>query len=346
MHSSPLLRHLQEAAPVPDRHGLSIPPADLSADLTADIDFRFYLGVHHPRLAWPLTLRGFRVCLSANVLRDRVCDVPFLGCDEPWLLDSGAYTQVTLQGGFLQTPEGYAAMIRRYARTGLIAAATQDYMCEDLALRATGLTVTRHQRLTIERFDAIRAAGTDGVHLLPVLQGRTPDDYRRHLDAYGDRIGLGAWVGVGSVCKRQGDPTAIAAILHAILIDRPDLRLHGFGCKQTSLLNPQVRRLLATADSMAWSFAARYEGRNQNAWDEAGRFALAVGGCPEAVQRLAIAAGWRPAIGEWRKGGDRVNRSAEWSAPAGVDARVQTYSAASRRPIPLGNDQVGEARRA
>lgn len=271
-------------------------PLDPSWALTADADFRFYVGVHHPRLAWPLTLRGFRVCVSANVLRGRAGDVPFLGCGVPWFLDSGAFTQVVLRGGFQQTPEDYAALIRRYARTGLVAAATQDYMTEPAALRATGLSVGRHQALTLQRFDAIQAAGTAGVHLLPVLQGRTPDDYRRHLDAYGDRIGRRAWVGVGSLCKRQGDPAVIAAILDALLGDRPDLRLHGFGCKRTSLLHPAVRSRLASADSMAWSFAARYEGRDPNAWDEAGRFALAVGGCPEAVTHLAARAGWRRAL--------------------------------------------------
>jgi hypothetical protein len=271
-------------------------PDDPSWPLARDVRFRFYVGVHHPRLAWPLTLRGFRVCVSANVLRGRGGDVPFLGCDAPWLLDSGAFTQVALQGGFSQSPQAYAAMIRRYAPTGLIAAGTQDYMCEPLALRATGLGVARHQALTLERFDAIREAGTAGVHLLPVLQGRAPDDYRRHLEAYGERIGHGAWVGAGSLCKRQGDPAVIAAILDAILGERPDLRLHGFGCKRTSLLDPEVRRRLATADSMAWSYAARFEGRDPNAWDEAGRFALGVGGCPEAVERLAARAGWRRAV--------------------------------------------------
>ena len=271
-------------------------PDDPSRPLTGDVDFRFFVGVHHPRLAWPLTLRGFRVCISANVLRDRVCEVPFLGCDEPWLLDSAAFTQVALQGGFSQSPRSYAAMVRRYGRTGLIAASTQDYMCEPVALKATGLTMARHHALTLERFDAIRDAGVGRVHLLPVLQGRTPDDYRRHLEAYGDRIGHGAWVGVGSLCKRQGRPEVIAAILDAILRDRPDLRLHGFGCKRSSLLDLEVRRRLATADSMAWSYAARFEGRDQNAWDEAGRFALGVGCCPEAVDRLAAAAGWRRAI--------------------------------------------------
>ena len=269
---------------------------DPSRHLTADADFRFYVGVHHPSMAWPLSLRGFRVGISANALRDRTSEVPFVGCHEPWFLDSGAFTQVALRGGFEQSPRAHAAMIRRYGGTGLIAASTQDFMCERVALRATGMTVARHQALTVERFDAICDAGTGRVHLLPVLQGRSADDYRRHLEAYGDRIGRGAWVGVGSLCKRQGDPAVIAAILDAILFDRPDLRLHGFGCKRTSLLDPEVRRRLATADSMAWSYAARFEGRDQNAWDEAGRFALGIGGCPEATDLLATRAGWRRAV--------------------------------------------------
>lgn len=259
-------------------------------------DFRFYVGVHHPALGWPLTLRGFRVCLSANTLRGRAGDIPFLGCSEPWLLDSGAFTQVALRGGFESSPADYAALIRRYARTGLLAAATQDYMCEPLALRATGLDVRTHQALTIERYDAILDADTGGIPVMPVLQGWSPDDYRRHLDAYGARLGPGAWVGVGSVCKRQGDPAAVAAILAAVRCDRPDLRLHGFGVKVTALRHPDVRRGLATADSLAWSLAARRAGRDQNAWIEAARFALAVGGCPEAIDILSRQAGWRRAV--------------------------------------------------
>ena len=42
-----------------------------------------------------------------------------MGCDEPWLMDSGAFTQVALRGGYDQTPQAYAALVRRYAGTGL-----------------------------------------------------------------------------------------------------------------------------------------------------------------------------------------------------------------------------------
>ena len=90
--------------------------------------------------------------------------------------------------------------------------------------------------------------------------------------ADGARLTNCMWVGVGSVCKRNGTPEKIAEVLSAIKSVRPDLRLHGFGVKVTSLLNASVRRLLATADSMAWSFAARKQGRNANSWLEAKAF--------------------------------------------------------------------------
>ena len=86
---------------------------------------------------------------------------------------------------------------------------------------------------------------------------------------FGSRLAFGAWVGVGSVCKRNGSPKKIVAVMRAILDVRPDLKLHGFGLKITALKDPAVRELVWTADSMAWSFAARREGRNPNDWREA-----------------------------------------------------------------------------
>lgn len=109
-------------------------------------------------------------------------------------------------------------------------------------------------------------------------QGYNPADYARHVRMYGERLAFGAWVGVGSVCKRNGTPEAVVAVLRAIKQVRPDLRLHGFGLKTTALASPEVQALLETADSMAWSFAARYEGRNQNDWREAKRWSERIEG--------------------------------------------------------------------
>lgn len=104
---------------------------------------------------------------------------------------------------------------------------------------------------------------------MPVLQGFAPADYVEHIRLYGERLAFGQWVGVGSVCKRNGDVRMIERVLTAIKSARPDLRLHGFGLKTTALSSGLVRTLLHTADSMAWSFSARKQGRNANDWREA-----------------------------------------------------------------------------
>lgn len=233
---------------------------------------RFYCGLHQPSDARHLD----RCMVSINRLRDRRSDFPA----HEWMLDSGAFTEVARHGGFTTTIAEHADLIRRWARCGrLVAAVAQDYMSEPFALAATGLTIPDHQRLTIERYDALLSLVT-GVYVMPVLQGYAPADYTQHVRDYGYRLAEGAWVGVGSVCKRNGDPGAIAAVLRAIRTERSDLRLHGFGVKLTALSDPVVRGQFYSADSMAWSWAARREGRNANDWREAVAFA-------ERVERAA-----------------------------------------------------------
>ncbi len=234
---------------------------------------RFFTGLHQPSDA-----RHFAAAfVSVNRLRAR--KAPFAVGD--WIMDSGAFTEISTHGRYRTSVAEYAAEIRRWARNGnLLAAVGQDWMCEPWIVARTGLSVAEHQQLTVERYDALRAEDTAGIYILPVLQGYEPQDYVRHVAMYGDRLERGMWVGVGSVCKRNGDPRAVAAVLHAIKRERPDLRLHGFGLKTQALAHPLVRSLLHSADSMAWSFAARIEGRNANDWREAARWERAIASRP------------------------------------------------------------------
>lgn len=226
---------------------------------------RFFTGLHQPSDAQHFDA----AFVNVNRLRSRKGS--FTVGD--WIMDSGAFTEISTHGHYRHSVAEYASEIRRWAKNGnLLAAVAQDWMCEPFIVAKTGLSVERHQQLTIERYDALLAEDTAGVYVLPVLQGFAPQDYVRHLVAYGDRIGRGVWVGVGSVCKRNGTPDQVAAVLHAIKTVRPDLLLHGFGLKTTALAHPLVRSLLHTADSMAWSFHARKQGRNANDWREAMRW--------------------------------------------------------------------------
>ena len=229
---------------------------------------RFFCGLHQPSDA----RFGFDAAfISVNRLRDR--KAPMLVGD--WIMDSGAFTEISMHGHYRHGVESYAAEIRRWATNGsgrLLAAVAQDWMCEPWIVKRTGLTVAEHQRRTVERYDELMRQDVAGVYVLPVLQGFKPSEYIDHLAMYGDRLAHGAWVGVGSICKRNGDPMAIATVLMCIKGMRPDLRLHGFGLKKTALSDVNVQFLLETADSMAWSYSARKQGRRANDWREAARF--------------------------------------------------------------------------
>jgi hypothetical protein len=236
---------------------------------------KFYVGIHQPSDAKRL---GPVFVSVHRLVGPRGRKTPFTRA--PWIMDSGAFTTIATHGGYPEPPAAYAAHIRRWASPNLVAAVAQDYMCEPHMLAKTGLTLADHQRLTIERYDELLACDLGGVSILPVLQGYDPADYARHVRAYGRRLAPGAYVGVGSVCKRNGRPGAVLAVLEAIHAERPDLRLHGFGLKTTSLKVEAIRDRLASADSMAWSFAARRDSNgDQNNW----RFAAALARQIEAL---------------------------------------------------------------
>lgn len=224
---------------------------------------KFYVGLHQPSDA-----KHFERCMvSVNRLRDRKGDFEV----REWMMDSGAFTEITKHGGFRHDVAEYGEQVNRWARCGnMVAAVAQDYMCEPFALGRTGLTVADHQALTIERYVALRQVAL--AYVLPVLQGFRPVDYTSHVEQYGGLLQDGQWVGVGSVCKRNTDVAQIEDVLLSIKRTRPDLRLHGFGLKLTALRSPVVRDCLHSSDSMAWSFAARKQGRGANDWREAERF--------------------------------------------------------------------------
>ena len=225
---------------------------------------KFYVGMHMPAKADKVE----RAFISVNVIAKRKSAFPV----NEWIMDSGAFTTIAKHGFYPEPVSEYAKQIKRWKGNGnLVTAVAQDYMCESHMLAKTGLTIPDHQRLTIERYDALLAEDT-GVYIMPVLQGYEPEDYERHLDMYGSRLAYGAYVGVGSVCKRNANPSSVEQVLKAILAKRPDLKLHGFGVKTTALSWAGVRDSLYSADSMAWSFAARYETGNANNYQDAQRF--------------------------------------------------------------------------
>jgi hypothetical protein len=105
------------------------------------------------------------------------------------------------------------------------------------------------KEITVARY--ARLLDLTNVYVMPVLQGYSPRSYAAHVDCYDELLTPGQWVGVGSVCKRNGNPDQIEDILLAIKTRCPDLRPRGFGIKFHALQSPTVRELLYSSDSMA-----------------------------------------------------------------------------------------------
>ena len=253
-------------------------------DATADDPCLFWLGTHRPGWAWSdrdavgRPIPPGPLFISAAELRRRKS--PFPRARVPVAIDSGGFTEVTQRGGWTVPPGEYVELVRRAsAQLGTVAwAAIQDWMCEDIALASTGLTIADHQRLTIESYLELTELAPD-VRWLPVLQGRSVGDYIEHLGAYaraGVDLRAHQLVGVGSVCRLQA--TSKIREIVGELAGR-GLRLHGFGVKALGLA--AVADLLRSADSLAWSYRGRKLSHNEGALDSTGRN---LGNSPEQAE--------------------------------------------------------------
>lgn len=213
----------------------------------------FFLGTHEP--SW-LARLGVPLFVSDRRLR-RYRRLP--QAIAPWALDSGGFSELDRYGSWEHgpTPAQYVARIRRYqAEIGQLRwAAPQDWMCEPWIVAKTGRTVREHQARTVGNFLDLRSLAPE-LPIVPVVQGWSVAEYLACVDRYaaaGVDLTAEPVVGVGSMCRRAA--TAAAEQVLATLRGRGLSRLHGFGFKITGLR--RSGHMLASADSMAWSYAAR-----------------------------------------------------------------------------------------
>lgn len=212
---------------------------------------QFYLGTHHAN--W-LGLTDVPLFVSRRRMPKR--KFPRATCR--WALDSGGFTQLSHFGSWEGiTTAQYANEVVRYQDEvgGLAFAAPMDWMCEPPIVQKTGLSVERHQELTIDNFIDLR--NRLGSIVMPVVQGWTEGQYLDHVEMYAQRgvdLAAEAIVGVGTVCRRQ-DTLAAELILRSL--SSLGLRIHAFGVKVGGLL--RYHDAIVSSDSMAWSFRARYD---------------------------------------------------------------------------------------
>jgi hypothetical protein len=211
---------------------------------------KFFMGTHMPH--W-LERTDVPLFVSHRRLQGRKTLPRAAG---RWALDSGGFTELSMYGAWRTSRADYIAAVTRYADEigNLDWASPQDWMCEPWIVAKTGLTVAEHQQRTIDNYLSLRTEAPD-LPFVPVLQGWQLDDYRRHADAYakaGIDLQAEPTVGIGSVCRRQAG-VQIDNIVWTLATE--GLKLHGFGVKTTGLRT--YGQLLASADSMAWSFGGR-----------------------------------------------------------------------------------------
>jgi hypothetical protein len=232
----------------------------------------FWLGTSDPTWLW---LNWFWLDRDRWKAEAPVDDVPMFISHErlvgyraleravrPWALDSGGFSQITRFGKFDDSPAEYVAAIRRYQDEigGLAWAASQDWMTEDRALRASGLTIAEHHRRTVENYvTLVELLGAQPATAIvkPTLQGPEPDDYARCwdlYDTYGVDLTTVPLVALGSVCRQESTPV-LGKIIAAVRRQSPRVRLHGFGVKTHGIR--AYGHLMSSMDSMAWSFGAR-----------------------------------------------------------------------------------------
>lgn len=211
----------------------------------------YYLGTHKPQWLGQVEIPLF---ISYRQLRRRCT---FRSHAKLWAIDSGGFSELSLFGKWTISAQEYAedcAWITRYVG-GLQFAAIQDWMCEPFILAKTGLSVAEHQRRTVANYAALLQLAPT-VPWAPVLQGYTPQEYLTHLRMYetaGHTLRNLPTVGLGSVCRRHSSAEILQLV--TMLYDLGLHNLHGFGVKTEGLRN--LWPLLQSADSMAWSFAAR-----------------------------------------------------------------------------------------
>lgn len=202
----------------------------------------FYLGTHNPGFVNIVNIPWF---VSVTTILNRRSKL-----NGNWMLDSGGFTQISKYGQYKITEDEYLAVIDLQKPK---VAFCQDWMCEPIMLKKTGLNVETHQYLTTLSYLSL-SKKSDVIR--PVLQGWETEDYVKHLREYKKTgVNMNQIFGVGTVCSRNGKPEIIRDILKAILSEEPHIKLHGFGIKTVSAVANQD--LLYSSDSMAWSFSGR-----------------------------------------------------------------------------------------
>lgn len=216
---------------------------------------KFYIGVNqYQQLSW--VEKHF--IYSYQLARRR--KHPWMVPDRlNWIMDSGSFSELKMNGKYTFTPQEYFNTIEHWQPDIFV---NMDYMCEPNQLEKTGMTVDQHQLLSLENQIQLKELLEDSwmnghVELMGVIQGWTPLDYEDHIQLLKDHDMIMPYMGIGSVCRR-GDTNQILKVIKTVSKQLPNTKLHGFGVKTDILSNPLPHMVLDSVDSQAWCMAGNY----------------------------------------------------------------------------------------
>lgn len=220
----------------------------------------FYLGTHCTSWLWDARFQGVPLFVTHRRLRRRVNEFP--PAVTRYCVDSGAYTELTTYGRWVETPEQYIAGLRRYDDElgPFDFAGQQDYVCLPEALarieQVAGVRPEVEELLeaTVANLVLLRELAPD-LRIAPTIQGATFEDYLLCADLFeqaGVDLAAEPVVGIGSLVGRA--PREIERIATGLRA-RGITRLHGFGVKGLGV--KAAGHQFASADSSSWSWEGR-----------------------------------------------------------------------------------------
>ncbi len=176
-------------------------------------------------------------------------------------LDSAGFVAMKRYNGFPWSAEAYVALAAAYP---FVRWASMDYCVEEEIARHKGEVRDRIARTVGANYLCYSLGRQHSIShtFMPVIQGRSADDYVRCIEAMASLVDDHEVVGVGSMCRRQvHGPDGILqviSILDQVLAGRPT-RLHLFGLKSQGAEAVRAHPRVFSVDSQAYGTAARWD---------------------------------------------------------------------------------------
>lgn len=210
---------------------------------------KFYVGVSSTS---HIKYVPYRFLFSVSRLLDRKSKINTFG--KEWILDSGGFTQLLLNGKYTFTIEDYIEIVKLQEPNIFV---SMDWMCEPWILKKTCKTIKDHLTFTVNNHIKIKELYNGSSKLMGVVQGYNKDDYLTHVDMLKEHGLIEEYMGIGTLCRRQSTDD-ILNIPFLIKRNLPEwVKLHGFGVKTLALKKCGIYNLLYSSDSESWSFLAR-----------------------------------------------------------------------------------------